>query len=103
LRHARARGAWRGLWAGAVILLISILSLAPYLTSSTELVRMRNALLVEGEISDAYWSPATPPDARELQRVTPATKLVDNVRSLEKDAIQEDWARGDAIRRQLLV
>ena len=54
--------AWRRLfWGSAVLALLLVVSLAPYLTSSTELVRLRNALVYEPVPLDADWVPDRPP------------------------------------------
>ena len=56
---------WRRcVWISLAVLVLSILSLAPYLTSSTELVRLRNALLLIDEQDHGFdWTPdSMPPD-----------------------------------------
>jgi hypothetical protein len=44
----------RSVWISLLVLLLSLLSLAPYLTSSTELVRMRHALLLSDSSNGGF-------------------------------------------------
>jgi hypothetical protein len=81
-----------------------MLSLAPYLNSSTEVVRMRNALLVvDGPASDFDWNPANRPAGFALDSGSPDPMFVDAVRRLQLDALPDDWARAAAISRHLLT
>ena len=99
-----ARGCLRGLWIGAALIVLSILSLAPYATSSTEMVRMRNALLtVDGPDSDFVWTPATRPAGFKLDSVPPDAMFVEAARRLRLDAFPDDWSRAVAISRHLLT
>jgi hypothetical protein len=51
----------RGVWLSLLVLLLSLLSLAPYLTSSTEVVRLRHALLLADDNAVRFdWTPAKP-------------------------------------------
>jgi hypothetical protein len=99
-------GVWcrRGLRIGAAAIILSILNLAPYFTSSTEVVRMRNALLVlDGPDSDFTWTPSTRPAGFELDSVPPYPMFVEAVRNLQLDALPDDWARSVVISRHLLA
>jgi len=81
-----------------------MLSLAPYLGSSTEVVRMRNALLVvDGPTSDFDWSPAARPAGFALDSALPDPMFVDAARRLQLDALPDDWARAVAISQHLLT
>ncbi len=81
-----------------------MLSLAPYLSSSTEVVRMRNALLiVDGPATDFDWSPATRPAGFALDSAPPDPMFVAAVRRLQLDTLPDDWARAVAISRHLLT
>ena len=103
-QEAWARGCLRGLWIGAAVIALSILSLAPYLTSSTEVVRMRNALLViDGPDSDFDWTPATRPASFELDSAPPDALFAAAVRRLQLDSLPDDWSRAVAISRHLLT
>jgi len=44
----------RGVWVSLAALLLALLSLAPYFTSSTEMVRMRHALLLADSGASAH-------------------------------------------------
>jgi hypothetical protein len=62
------------------VLLLSLLSLAPYLTSSTELVRMRHALLLVRQQNGGFdWTPANLPADFLLERAPPYPLFVDVV------------------------
>lgn len=103
-QDACARGCWRGLWIGAAVIVLSVLSLAPYATSSTDVVRMRNALLVvDGPSSDFDWTPATRPAGYEIDSVPPDALFAGAVRRLQLDALPDDWARAVAISEHLLT
>ena len=103
-QDAWARGCWRGLWIGAAVLGLSVLSLAPYATSATDVVRMRNALLVvDGPSSDFDWTPATRPAGFEIDSVPPDALFAGAVRRLQLDALPDDWARAVAISEHLLT
>ena len=103
-QEAWARGCLRGLWIGAAIVVLSVLSLAPYATSATEVVRMRNALLaVDGPGSDFDWTPATRPAGFAADPVPPDALFAAAVRRLQLDTLPDDWARAVAISRHLLT
>ena len=64
--------AWRvSFWLSALLALLLVGSLAPYLTSSTEIVRMRNALLYEPVPAEADWTPASLPADYLVERAPP--------------------------------
>lgn len=100
----KPRGCRRCLWVSAAVIVLSILSLAPYLTSPTEVVRLRNALLVvDRSASDFEWSAATPPAGDVQASVPPDPMFVDTVRRLGLDTLPDDWARAVAISQHLLT
>jgi hypothetical protein len=98
------RKRWRkGLWVSLALVLLSILSLAPYMTSSTELVRMRNALLLDERhnATDDWRPPAFPPDfKREVALPYPEFSRV--VQKLGLSSMDNDWDRALAISKHLL-
>lgn len=88
---------------GWVLLLVSLLSVAPYLRSGTELVRLRNALTLGPDLEPSQdWTPASVPAdfMRESLPADPAFVAV--VQRLNLAAEPDDWARGLAISRHLL-
>jgi hypothetical protein len=102
------RGSRTARWLGWTLvvsvasLAVAVALLAPRFTSSTELVRMRNALLLRDVPVDFAWTPdAVPKDyKRELGPPHPAFAAV--VRDLRLDALDSDWDRALAIGRHLL-
>lgn len=104
---ARGRAAcvfWlRGLWASAFVAALSVVSLFPYLGTSEELVRMRNALLLTDHLrADFDWTPANVPAGFKWERgpVDPFfAKVADQ---LQLASMPDDWHRALAISRHLL-
>lgn len=93
----------RSVWISLLVLLLSLLSLAPYLTSSTELVRMRHALLlVDSPDGGLDWTPATVPADFLLERAEPYPEFAAVVDRLGLKAMPSDWDRALAISRHLL-
>lgn len=95
---------WRNaVWVTLVVLALSVLSLSPYLTSSTELVRMRNALqLMDGKGHSFDWTPSTVPPDFMLERGTPDPVFVEAANRLGLAGMSSDWERVLAISRHLL-
>jgi Glycosyltransferase len=99
----------RGVWVSLAALLLALLSLAPYFTSSTEMVRMRHALLLadsgargqRGE-TDFNWTPANVPADFMLERGAPYPEFADVVDRLGLKEMSSDWERALAISRHLL-
>ena len=100
----RAATRWRRrAWVSLGILLLSLLSLVPYLTSSTELVRMRNALLLIEEQNHGFnWTPDSVPTDFKLERGPAYPEFVDAARELGLDVMNSDWVRVIAISQHLL-
>lgn len=93
----------RGLWLSVMVLVVAVLSLAPYLTSSTELVRMRNALLLTHEVDNRFdWTPASVPPSYMLERGPVDPFFLDVANRLGLAAMPDDWARARAISGHLL-
>ncbi len=82
--------------------LLLVASLAPYLTSSTELVRIRNALLYDPTPAEVEWTPTTVPNDYLVER-TQATPLFTRV--VEKNLLVvpgDDWQTALRIGRHML-
>lgn len=94
----------RLLGGGLAALLLAGLSLAPYLQEPTELVRLRNALLLQPGVYPAAafdWSgDAAPPDF--VHEVATDPFFVQQAAALGLDRLDNDWERVLAISRQLL-
>lgn len=103
----RQGGTWltwrRGAWLCLVLLCLLLLTLLPFMTSSTELVRMRNALaLRDASDVDFNWTPAHPP-ASFLSEKGPATALyAEQAQRLGLRDLPTDWDRVLLISRHLL-
>ena len=99
----RAR-AWRlGFWGSVALVVLAVLSLAPFMTSSTELVRMRNALLVDErfDAADDWTPPAFPPEFKQ-ERESPYPEFSLAVERLGLASMANDWERSLAISKHLL-
>lgn len=93
----------RGVWASSFVFFLAVFSLSPYLTSSTELVRMRNSLLLaDQQDPDFNWTPASVPPSyqQELGPIDPVFIEVANRLQLAK--LPNDWERALTISRHLL-
>lgn len=104
-KNASGTALWwyRCAWLSLAVLVLCILSFAPYLTSSTELVRMRNALLLtDNSPLNAVWTPAdVPPDyLQERGPIDPY--FLDVAQRLGLAAMPSDWDRVLAISHHLL-
>lgn len=85
------------------VLVLSFLSLAPYLTSSTELVRMRNALLLIDEKNHGFdWTPDSIPPDFMLERGPADPVFVEAAGRLGLAGMNSDWDKVTAISQHLL-
>ena len=99
----RARFFRRGIWLSLIVLLLSLLSLTPYFVSSTEVVRMRHALVLVDAGDDAFdWTPADVPADFLLERGAVDPLFRDVVKQLDLASLPSDWERAVAIGRHLL-
>lgn len=90
-------------WLGIALMLLPMLSLAPYLRSGTEVARARNALVFDDQRDAAVeWTPATMPADFLLDRVPPDAFFGEVAQRLDLAAMPDDWARAVAISRHLL-
>nr|WP_316639055.1 transglutaminase domain-containing protein [uncultured Roseateles sp.] len=104
MRHPEQALTWRrGAWLSLAALVLLVLSLLPFMGSSTELVRMRNALVL-GETAgvDFNWTPEQTP-AGFLDERGPASPLyAEQARRLGLQSLPSDWDRVLVISRHLL-
>ena len=96
---------WRMGFLGSVAtILLTVASLAPHLTDSAELVRLRNTLLLDVDESTRFdWTPATMPADFAVEHAPPAPRFKERVVALHLDALPSDWERALAIGRHLLA
>ncbi|WP_332671488.1 transglutaminase domain-containing protein [Aromatoleum sp.] len=103
-RHARLARVWFALFVVSSILsAVTAATLVPHLQNSAELVRMRNALLLEAEPAVYEWSPAAAPEAFDLDDATPNPLYAEAVREHSLRVEGDDWASALAIGRHLLA
>lgn len=101
--HSRLLFWKRGVWINLGILVLLVLSLSPYFTSSTELVRMRNALvLLDGTNSRFDWTPDSIPADFVLEHGAPDPLYAEVAAKLKLPELASDWDRVLAISRHLL-
>ncbi|AWI79758.1 transglutaminase [Parazoarcus communis] len=95
---------WKHLfWASAFLTVILAGSLAPHFKDSAELVRMRNALLLQSESAVYDWTPATIPQGFALE-TAPPLPLYDEAVSVNALRVSnDDWATALNIGRHLLA
>ncbi|PKO57175.1 MAG: transglutaminase [Betaproteobacteria bacterium HGW-Betaproteobacteria-21] len=86
-----------------VLTLIAAGSLAPHLRNSAELVRMRNALLLQSEPAAYDWTPATMPGSFAVDSGEPLPLYADIVARNALRVEGDDWATAVKIGRHLLV
>lgn len=98
-------GRWwlRGFWVCAVITLVIAGSLVPHLKNSAELVRMRNALLLDIEPANPDWSPASVPASFARETAAPIPLYADAVARHSLRVEDDDWATALKIGQHLLV
>lgn len=97
----------RGMLYGGVLacilaIAVSVGSLLPYLADPAELVRLRNALLIEDKPTVIDWSPETVPRDFKLQSSPPADFFMDVVAALELDPQASNWERALVLAGHLL-
>lgn len=86
-----------------LLVLAAALSLLPYLKDSAELVRMRNALLMDFVETPGFdWTPAAMPADFDVERAAPSPQFNARVQALGLQALPGDWERALAIGRHLL-
>jgi hypothetical protein len=104
---ARSAGAgsvvwWRrSFWICAVATLLLAASLAPHFRHSAELVRMRNALLLDAQPASAEWTPSRVPADFPVDRAN-LPEFVDVVAQSKLRVEGDDWATALAVAKHLL-
>ncbi|MCD6680921.1 MAG: transglutaminase domain-containing protein [Burkholderiaceae bacterium] len=94
---------WRAtFWLSTLLALLLVASLTPYLTSSTELVRMRNALLYEDMPAHTDWTPTALPAGWLAERAPPTPMFARIVAENRLVAPGDDWETALRIGRHLL-
>ncbi|MBX3638598.1 MAG: glycosyltransferase [Rubrivivax sp.] len=89
--------------AGTLLLLAAFALLLPHLTSGTEMVRLRNALLLGPDLAVGQdWAPPALPADFRAETTPPSPYFVSVATSLALDGLPDDWARAVAISRHLL-
>lgn len=89
--------------AGTLLLLAALALLAPYLSSGTEMVRLRNALLLGPDLAVGQdWAPPARPADFRAETAPASPYFVAVAASLALDGMPDDWARAVAISRHLL-
>lgn len=101
-RAGAARLWLRLFWLSALLTLAAGATLVPHLRDSAELVRMRNALLLQSEPAAHDWTPASVPAGFALERAAPLPLYADIVTRNQLDIEGDDWATALAIGRHLL-
>jgi hypothetical protein len=104
VRQGRSVRAWAwSFWLALLALVITTVSIAPHFRNSMELVRMRNALLLQSEPSTRFdWTPATVPADFLVERGPPDPRFVSIVEGLRLQTLGSDWERARAIGHHLL-
>ncbi len=95
---------WRlGFAACLVALAAAVLALAPHLTDSAELVRLRNALLLDVAPETRFdWTPAERPADFQVERGPVDPRFAERAAALELGTLPSDWERALGIARHLL-
>ena len=92
-----------GLMACALVGLVAITSVVPYASDSAEIVRLRNALVLDNVESTRFdWAPAAAPADFAMERAPASPAFRQRVRALGVDRPGNDWQRALAIGRHLL-
>ncbi len=89
-------------WAGLALTLLLTATLAPHLRDSAELVRLRNALLLQSPPAEHAWTPARPPAGFAVESAPPTPLYADTVARNALKVEGDDWATALAIGRHLL-
>lgn len=93
-------------WAAVLTVAALVLppaSLVPYVTSGTELARVRNALVFDESPQSAFdWTPANAPVDFLRDHAAPDAAFVRIAQDLRLAELPDDWARAVAISRHLL-
>lgn len=100
--QTRARLWSRLFWLSALLTLAVGATLLPHLRDSAELVRMRNALLLQAEPATYEWTPAGVPASFAVETAPPLPLYAHIVASNRLKVEGDDWATALAIGRHML-
>lgn len=90
-------------WLGALMLLLALALIAPYLKEDTELVRLRNALVLADDLpADFDWRPPAVPSGFLLESAPVTARFAALAQQLQLAALPNDWERAVAISKHLL-
>jgi hypothetical protein len=107
MHSGRRRGApraWLVAWLACSALIVgSSLSLLPHLKDSAELVRMRNALLLDHPAADPAWSPDARPSSFAVDGGAASARYTEIVRRNALIVPGNDWQTALAIGKHLLT
>ena len=98
-----ARGCRALSYLFAVLAVLTAITLVPHLSNSADLVRMRNALLLDSDSAAYAWPAAAPPAGFAVEQGTPNALFRDVVQSNELRVEGDDWATALKIGRHLLA
>ena len=91
-------------WICLIVGVAALATLLPYLVRGTELVRLRNALLLRSGAADcADWVPGEEPADFKLEHQPPSQRFAVAVSRLGLDAAASDWDKALLIGRHLLA
>lgn len=98
------RNVWKYLfWAGLLTAMLAVCSLAPFLLESTNVVKLRNALLLrDAQDADFQWTPAEAPADFKWERGPVDPYFVAIAERLRLAEMPDDWSRAQAISSHLL-
>ncbi len=98
------RNVWKYLfWAGLLGAALAVFSLAPFLTESTNVVKLRNALLLrDAQEVDFQWTPAEAPADFKWEQGPADPYFVAIAERLRLSEMPDDWTRATAISSHLL-
>lgn len=97
-----ARSWRRGFFVSAGIALAIAGTLLPYLTPSTEMVRLRNALILDPTPAAHDWTPENPPNGFRVERSPPNAVFAGAVAEHNLAVPGDDWETALRIGRHLL-
>ena len=99
----RFRGPWFAAWcAGMIALVVLLLTLVPHLRNSAELVRLRNALLLQAPPAAYDWIPERRPKDFDVDLGEPLPSYRDTVVRGQLRVEGDDWATALNIAAHLL-
>ncbi len=101
-RAGQSRLWLRLFWLSALLTLAVGATLVPHLRDSAELVRMRNALLLQSEPAVHDWTPASVPAGFAVETAAPLPLYADTIARNRLKVEGDDWATALAIGRHLL-